>query len=93
MRHARIYPIVKTWPSEATKCETKDNGRVQLVFVFDRTQTFEDFFPLFEGIADGITTKIVAEYPGSEFGIVYFADYPSATRPHTGRAAVNPEDM
>jgi len=75
-----IYSL-DLWPSDNTPCVTKTKIRVQLVFVLDRTGSFSDFLGDFPKISNQIVSNIIQKYPGSEFGIVHFGDYPTDTFP------------
>ncbi|CAL8092089.1 unnamed protein product [Orchesella dallaii] len=59
-------------------CDANQKLRLQIVFVFDRTYTFYFQRTTFADFSRTFISSAQKSYPGSEFGVVSFADYDPA---------------
>ncbi|CAL8130058.1 unnamed protein product [Orchesella dallaii] len=57
-------------------CDQERDIRLQIVFIYDATFTFYKQIELFSEIARDVSTCVNERYPGSEYALVAFSDYP-----------------
>ncbi|CAL8130487.1 unnamed protein product [Orchesella dallaii] len=73
--------FVQAWPTDEDTCSIEEPVRLQVVFCFDQSATFRSFLQQFQSIAGRLTSALENQFPGSEFGVTAFADYPSSEVP------------